>query len=240
MEAIRVRCKKSATQRSQPLKKKHHKRAKPAKPAKRKNATYCSSDCKNADWLTEIQQLWERQGHKFCDRGASASGSSPPPTPPNPQLHQNNDASSFLARTSSFLARTSSFLARISSFLARIYEDSPQTISDQKDFYRYLIDCYRMHVEDEYTWGGELTGLYAGKDPLIGFRKFLDLAEREGTVLPKWWNKEKRAECEKLGMIAGEWSYLRFAVEKSDIQEHYKDPKMPMELRALAARIYGR
>jgi splicing suppressor protein 51 len=217
LEATGVHCKKSEAQLSQPLKTKHHKRA------KRKNATYCSSDCKNADW----------KGHKkFCDRGASASRSSPPPTPPNPQLHQNNDASSFLARTSSFLAR-------ISSFFARLYEDSPQTISDQKDFYRYLIDCYRMRVEDEYTWGGELTGLYAGENPLIGFRNFLDLAEYEGTVLPKWWNKEKRAECEKLGMTAGQWSYLRFAVEKSDIQEHYKDPKMPMELRALAERIYG-
>jgi splicing suppressor protein 51 len=59
-------------------------------------------------------------------------------------------------------------------------------------------------------------------------------------MLPKWWNKEKRAECEKLGMTAGQFSSLRGAMEKSDVLEHYKDPWMPMKLRILAERIYGR
>lgn len=30
------------------------------------------------------------------------------------------------------------------------------------------------------------------------------------------------------------------AVEKSDIKEHYGDPMMPMTLRILAERVYGR
>jgi splicing suppressor protein 51 len=175
--------------------------------------------CKIATYCSRDCQKAEWKDHKkLCGRGASAS-SGVPPTLPQPQIHHISD---------------------VSSILGGISEDALHKIPDQTDVYRHLIDSYRMRVEDEYRWGGGLTGLYAGEDPLIGFGRFLDLAERKGTMLPKWWNKEKRAECEKLGMTAGEWSNLRIAMEKSDIQKHYNDPLMPMKLRILAERIYGR
>jgi splicing suppressor protein 51 len=37
-----------------------------------------------------------------------------------------------------------------------------------------------------------------------------------------------------------EWSDLNFAVEKEDIIEHYKDPMMPLLLRFIAEKVYGR
>jgi splicing suppressor protein 51 len=175
--------------------------------------------CKIATYCSRDCQKADWKDHKkLCGRGASVSFGVPP-TLPQPQFHRINDAS---------------------SILGGISEDALHKIPNQTDVYRHLIDSYRMRVEDEYTWSGELTGLYAGEHPLIGFRKFLDLAERKGTMLPKWWNKEKRAECEKLGMTAGQFSSLRGAMEKSDVLEHYKDPWMPMKLRILAERIYGR
>ena len=40
-------------------------------------------------------------------------------------------------------------------------------------------------------------------------------------------------------MRESEFSCIRYAVEKSDIQEHYRDPTMPMMLRMFAEMVYG-
>ncbi|KAI1183094.1 hypothetical protein F5B17DRAFT_153838 [Nemania serpens] len=41
-------------------------------------------------------------------------------------------------------------------------------------------------------------------------------------------------------MSRAHWQDLRCAVEKSDIMEHYGDPRFPMQLRMLAEIIIGR
>ena len=102
-----------------------------------------------------------------------------------------------------------------------------------------LIDAYRLRVEDEYTFLGENRGLYGMEDPFPDFCDFLDLAERRKGVLPKWWNKKKRKICEKRALNEDNWCCISCAVEKSDIQEHYKDDMMPMMLRMLAEQVYG-
>lgn len=112
-----------------------------------------------------------------------------------------------------------------------------------------LIDAYRLRVEDDYKFRGDAHGLYSMEDPLDDFEEFLDLAEaqmsKEGKdgqkrsgILPKWWCEEKRNACERKAMRGG-WSSISCAVEKSDIQEHYKDDTMPMKLRMLAETVYG-
>lgn len=111
------------------------------------------------------------------------------------------------------------------------------------DVYRLLIDSYRLRVEDTYTMDGELMegSLYAGNTSgLRGFRHFLRAAATISGLLPPWWNAEKRAACERLGMDASQWSDLRCAVEKSDIIEQYGDPQFPMQLRMLAEAVYKR
>ncbi|KAL3709989.1 hypothetical protein TMatcc_003781 [Talaromyces marneffei ATCC 18224] len=63
------------------------------------------------------------------------------------------------------------------------------------------------------------------------------------SILPRWWNAEKRAYCERraLNQTADQslWSNLLRPAGKDDILEHYQDQSMPMKLRMLAERVYG-
>lgn len=110
----------------------------------------------------------------------------------------------------------------------------------EKDAFRQLIDCYRMRVEDDYKFTGDTRGLYNGDDPLPDFQDFLDLAETRSGILPSWWSHAKRRKCERTAVDPEKWSDLNAAVEKPDITEHYGDPTMPMKLRLLAEKIYGK
>lgn len=76
-------------------------------------------------------------------------------------------------------------------------------------------------------------------DPLLDFRRFLNKAEKRKGVLPAWWSKEKREACERAANGGDSWADINFAVEMSDIIEHYKSPLMPMKLRMLGETILG-
>lgn len=108
--------------------------------------------------------------------------------------------------------------------------------------YTQLIDAYRLRVEDEYVFTGEVGSdtLYGSGRPIEDFRRFLNKAEKRSGLLPPWWSSTKRSACEKVAMDKNGWSCLAFAVEKSDIAEHYDDPIMPMQLRMLAEKVYGK
>jgi splicing suppressor protein 51 len=95
-------------------------------------------------------------------------------------------------------------------------------------------------MEDEYAFGANNIGIYAKEDPRPEFKQFLDLAETRAGILPPWWNAEKRQDCERIAIERGGWSDINCAVEKSDIQEHYGSGSMPMMLRILGEKIYGR
>ena len=110
----------------------------------------------------------------------------------------------------------------------------------EKDTFIWLIDCYRMRVEDDYKFAGDLRGLYNNDDPLEDFQEFLDLAQKRNGLLPKWWSDEKRRTCERLAVDTTQWSDLNCAVEKADVIEHYGDNLMPMKLRLLAEKVYGK
>jgi len=107
------------------------------------------------------------------------------------------------------------------------------------DAYRRIIDSYRLRVEDEYVFEQSNKGIYAGEDPNPEFRDFLNKAETK-KLLPAWWSRAKRAECESLSTDSRGDSYLGHAVEKHDIQEKYADSLMPLKIRVLAEKIYGR
>ena len=110
----------------------------------------------------------------------------------------------------------------------------------EEDAFHQLIDCYRLRIEDDYTFSGDAGGLYAEENPLPDFRRFLNLAEKRKGPLPEWWSAANRKKCERLATDRKQWSCLYFAVEKSDVMEHYKDNLMPMKLRMLAEKIYKR
>jgi hypothetical protein len=54
--------------------------------------------------------------------------------------------------------------------------------------------------------------------PRPEFRNFLNLAESRAELLPKWWSKAQRRECEIIATDGKSWSDINCAVEKSDIQ----------------------
>jgi mitochondrial splicing suppressor protein 51 len=110
----------------------------------------------------------------------------------------------------------------------------------EKEAFAQLIDCFRMRVEDEHVYGCNNIGVYAGEDPRPEFREFLDLAETREGILPAWWSVEKRKECEGMAVDGEGWNDINCAVEKSDIMEHYGDNTMPMKLRVLGEKIYGK
>ena len=97
-----------------------------------------------------------------------------------------------------------------------------------------------MRVEDDYKFAGDPRGLYNEEDPLEDFQEFLDLAQKRKGLLPKWWSREKRAACERLAVDGTQWACINHAVEKSDVIEHYGDSMMPMKVRILAEKVYGK
>ncbi|KZS95900.1 hypothetical protein SISNIDRAFT_464194 [Sistotremastrum niveocremeum HHB9708] len=110
-------------------------------------------------------------------------------------------------------------------------------LSETDSFIR-LIDAYRLRVEDEYMFEGEAGGLYGGENPPVAdFRRFLRLAEDRDAV-PPWWNAQKRKECIQFS-LTDKWANISYAVEKSDIREHYGNPFMPMNLREIGRKVHG-
>ena len=128
------------------------------------------------------------------------------------------------------------------SNISSLLSDSALHNLPEKTVYNHLIDAYRLRVEDDYTFTGSIRhdSLYGGGQPIKDFRRFLDKAEKQKGLLPGWWSAAKRRECEKVAVDKKGWSCLAFAVEKSDVQEHYGNPLMPMRLRVLAEKVYGR
>jgi hypothetical protein len=119
-------------------------------------------------------------------------------------------------------------------FLSRFFS---QFETDESKTYEMLIDTFRLRCDDDYAYGGHNHGIYGNDPPLPVFHDFLTRAKAAG-ILPQWWNEEKEKECERVAM-EDEHFNINFAVEKSDIQEHNKDPMMPMRLRMVAEDVYG-
>jgi splicing suppressor protein 51 len=179
--------------------------------AKCQTTTYCSRECQKADW----------KAHKrICASQASS--------------HQNASSSA----GSSTGAHNPGF--NVMNGLLGLSNDDYLHKLSEKDVLIQLIDCFRMRMEDEYTFGANNFGIYGGESPVPVFKKFLDLAEKRDRLLPSWWNKEKRQECERLAKGGDSWADISCAVEKSDIQVHYGDGMMPMKLRILGEKIYGK
>lgn len=113
-----------------------------------------------------------------------------------------------------------------------------------------LVDIYRMRVEDRYKFEGNVDegSMYAGGTPesaLKVFESFLNNAtrldnERPATkrILPEWWNQEKLNQCLEVART-DEWSNIGYAVEKHDIQDHYKQNDMPMQMRIFSEQVDG-
>ena len=112
----------------------------------------------------------------------------------------------------------------------------------EKDVFAHLIDAYRLRIEDEYFVNGNVSehSLYGGGDPIRDFQRFLDRAEKRDLLLPDWWDGDKRAACVEVARDRRGDHCVFYAVEKSDIKEYYGSALMPMRLRMLALKVFGR
>jgi hypothetical protein len=84
--------------------------------------------------------------------------------------------------------------------------------SSEQEPFEHLIDCYRMWVEDQYVFHGNIVGLYNGRHPSYNFQEFLKKAENAG-ILPAWWNGEKRSQCGRVARNSEDFN-INHDVEK--------------------------
>jgi len=103
--------------------------------------------------------------------------------------------------------------------------------------YVWLVDCYRLRVDDDYVWGGcHLHGIYdpnpehvTPKNVAKDFMIFCDLAAKKGFIPLMWdWSHFFDIASEKICC----------AQEKSDIKEKWGF-SIPSFLRIIADKIYG-
>lgn len=81
----------------------------------------------------------------------------------------------------------------------------------EADVYKLLIDTYRLRMEDQYTFEGEVDSdcIYGGAPgSLMGFRRFLKKAEAKSGLLPPWWSAQRSIECQYAGLTEDGWSLL--------------------------------
>lgn len=119
----------------------------------------------------------------------------------------------------------------------------------KKDVFKLLVDTYRMRIEDEYKYEGEVDedSLYSGaglETVVRHFKRFMKKlikrdAQRDRKLLPDWWSKDSLQECMEFART-DDFSNVGYAVEKHDIQEHYSQPDMPMQLRMFSEKIDGK
>ncbi|KAF2103625.1 hypothetical protein NA57DRAFT_18634, partial [Rhizodiscina lignyota] len=201
--------------------------------AKCKSALYCNRGCQKEAWKMHKKVCSGLAAARSQD---TADGSSA--RPPSSSTANTND------RTSRGPLQDNPYGNVQAAFKAlddgTWLDNCPQT-----DAFKLLVDAYRLRVEDEYKFDGNVDedSLYGSGDPKIGFRRFLRAAEQVRKPLPSWWSAAKRLECERWAAqqmrAGGGWSDLGCAAEKSDIVDHYGDSMFPMQLRMLAEEIVG-
>jgi mitochondrial splicing suppressor protein 51 len=107
----------------------------------------------------------------------------------------------------------------------------------RRDVFRLLLDCYRLRVEDNIN----LDGIKAPDSLHAGFQQFLVLAKQRPNFLPAWWDDEAAAQCQAFGTESGAaWYNLERRVTKGEVNEHYDNPLMAMQLRMLGEVVYER
>ncbi|KAG0273507.1 hypothetical protein BGZ95_010683, partial [Linnemannia exigua] len=198
--------------------------------AKCRTILYCSRACQTADW---------KDHKKSC--GLSAGVADPVVVDP---VVNTSPQGSF--NTSGKPVAAKGLDSMIDKPFTQLYNKTWLHNRSEKDVFQLLVDCFRLKLEDDYNFEGDVPvdSLYSGDcaDSRIPFREFLQAAEKRKGLLPSWWTKAegrtKLNECLAFG-LADSWANLAFAVEKSDLIDHYGDSLMPMQLRMLSEQITG-
>ncbi|EXJ91678.1 hypothetical protein A1O3_00228 [Capronia epimyces CBS 606.96] len=146
--------------------------------AKCKTTQYCSQECQKTDW---------KEHKKSCSKNA--------PDRSNPSFSTGGSG------------RASAGIAAIDKPFTALSKKKWLHNRPEAEVYALLIDIYRMRVEDDYKFSGDvdMDSIYGGApNGFAGFRRFLRQVERKPGLLPDWWSKEKAAVCVRHGKaVAG-------------------------------------
>ncbi|KAF4974955.1 hypothetical protein FZEAL_8218 [Fusarium zealandicum] len=115
----------------------------------------------------------------------------------------------------------------------------------KEEVYRILIDSYRLRMNDMSECrqvSDEDVYFVRFATSIIGFRRYLDIAQDTAGFLPSWWNAEKREECEAYCAIpnGGHTCKLSYWQSVEDIARDYNDDEqIVLRLRLLAQVVFG-
>jgi len=126
------------------------------------------------------------------------------------KTHKKTCQSSPTARSQSRNAVPKGLTAAISKPFQKL--DARTWLHDrpEKDVYKLLIDTFRLKLDDDYKFEGDVCEgtVYGGAPSSVpGFRKFLLQAKSQSGLLPPWWSDENASECIAFGM-SDSWTSL--------------------------------
>ncbi|KAI1317113.1 hypothetical protein EDD11_009000 [Mortierella claussenii] len=192
--------------------------------SKCKTTKYCSRECQKDHW-------------KVHKKACATLGQNAPDTP---RPRATPSSSSSMPQSGS-QSQPKNLSAVVQMPFHKLHSRTWLHDRPEEDVYKLLIDAYRLRMDDDYRFSGDVDvdSLYGGAaSGFNGFQRFLSLAESRPGLLPSWWSVEKARKCAASGMSTG-WSSLSTAVAKGDIMDHYGDSIMPMQLRMFAEQVIG-
>lgn len=104
----------------------------------------------------------------------------------------------------------------------------------EADVYKLLIDTYRLRVVQEQR---DHEKPEYSEDPINGFKAFLKLFGDKRELLPGSWAEQKAEECVKVSEGEG-WSPLHRMILKNDVNAHYGEPRLGLQLRLFGEQVY--
>lgn len=112
----------------------------------------------------------------------------------------------------------------------------------REDVYKLMINAYRLRLDDDSKFLNVLDEdtifTTTNIQGLTVLDRFIQMAELEG-LMPGWWNSNEMTVCIATGSSEG-WSSTKRKITITDVNEHYGDPLMGLQLRIFGEQVIGK